>query len=59
VVQRKDDTEAVVQTRYDDYKAKTEPVLAHYQPKGVVVTVNGVGSLDEVNQRIRAAVGVS
>jgi adenylate kinase len=59
VVQRKDDTEAVVQTRYDDYKAKTEPVLAHYQPKGVVVTVNGVGSLDEVNQRIRAGVGVS
>jgi adenylate kinase len=59
VVQRKDDTEEVVQTRYDDYKAMTEPVLAHYQPKGVVVAVDGVGSLDEVNQRIRAAIGVS
>ncbi len=59
VVQRKDDEEAVVRTRYDDYKAKTEPVLAHYQPKGVVASVNGVGSLEEVNQRIEAAIGVS
>ncbi len=59
VVQRKDDEESVVRTRYDDYKAKTEPVLAHYQPKGVVTSVDGVGSLEEVNQRIGAAIGVS
>lgn len=57
VVQRKDDEESVVRTRYDDYKAKTEPVLAYYLPKGIVTSVNGVGSLEEVSQRIDAAMG--
>src|SRR5690606_4197991 len=57
VVQRKDDTEEVARKRYDEYKSWTEPVLAHYQPKGVVVAVNGVGSLDEVYQRISSAIG--
>jgi len=57
VVQRKDDTEEVAQKRYDEYKAWTEPVLAHYQPKGLVATVDGVGALEEVHQRISSALG--
>lgn len=54
VVQRADDTEEVVRTRYADYKAITEPVLQHYEPRGLVVTVDGVGGLDEVTERIEA-----
>ncbi|MGB5810182.1 MAG: adenylate kinase [Polyangiales bacterium] len=58
IVQRSDDTEEVVRTRYEEYKAKTEPVLAHYETKGVVKTVEGVGSLDEITERIKKAIGV-
>ncbi len=57
VVQRKDDTEEVVRTRFDAYEAETQPVLEHYRGRGVVVSVNGVGSLDEVRDRIEAAIG--
>ena len=56
IAQRKDDTEAVVRTRDGDYHEKTAPVLEHYRPKGVVVTVDGVGDLDEVTKRIEAAI---
>ncbi|MEM7437748.1 MAG: adenylate kinase [Myxococcota bacterium] len=58
IVQRSDDTEEVVRKRYEEYKAKTEPVLAHYDAKGVVNTVQGVGSLEEITERIKEAIGV-
>ena len=58
IVQRSDDTEEVVRKRYEEYKAKTEPVLAHYEAKGVVKGVEGVGSLEEITERIRKAIGV-
>ncbi|MEM8609059.1 MAG: adenylate kinase [Myxococcota bacterium] len=58
IVQRSDDTEEVVRKRYDEYKAKTEPVLAHYDAKGVVKPVQGVGSLEEITERIKEAIGV-
>lgn len=58
VIQRKDDTEEVVRTRFEGYEAKTKPVLPHYEAKGLVKRVDGVGSLDEVTERIRSALGV-
>ena len=58
IVQRSDDTEEVVRKRYQEYKAKTEPVLAHYEAKGVVKGVQGVGSLEEITERIKEAIGV-
>ena len=54
-----DDTEEVVRKRYEEYKAKTEPVLAHYEAKGVVRGVEGVGSLEEITERIKEAIGVA
>ncbi len=59
LVQRKDDTEETVRERYAEYLAKTEPLLRYYGPKGVVVTVDGIGGLDEVAARIKVAIGVS
>ena len=56
VVQRKDDTEETVRKRYEEYRAKTAPVLDYYQAKGLVASVDGVGSLDEVTDRIKKAV---
>ncbi len=58
IVQRKDDTEEVVQRRYEEYKSKTEPVLAYYNEKGLVNTLDGVGSLEEVNARIKQALKI-
>jgi adenylate kinase len=56
VVQRKDDTEEVVRTRDKEYKAKTAPLLDYYRSRGVVASVDGVGTLDEVTERIRKAI---
>lgn len=58
LVQRKDDTEEVVRKRNEEYLEKTAPILDHYKAKGVVKAVNGVGTLDEVTQRIKGAIGI-
>jgi adenylate kinase len=57
LVQRKDDTEEVVRKRHDEYLAKTAPLLTHYSQQGIVKTISGIGSLDDVEQRIKAAIG--
>jgi adenylate kinase len=58
LVQRKDDTEEVVRKLFTEYEDKTRPVLGYYLSKGLVAAVNGVGTLDEVTVRIRAALGM-
>lgn len=58
LVQRKDDTEEVVRKRYDEYLQKTAPIVDHYKKKDVVKAVDGVGTLDEVTDRIKQAIGV-
>jgi adenylate kinase len=58
IVQRSDDTEEVVRKRYEEYKAKTEPVLAYYDARDLVRSVLGVGSLEEITERIKEAIGV-
>lgn len=58
LVQRKDDTEEVVRKRFTEYEDKTRPVLGYYLSKGLVAAVNGVGTLDEVTVRIKAALGL-
>jgi adenylate kinase len=58
LVQREDDTEVVVRKRHIEYEDKTRPVLGYYLSRGVVASVDGVGTLDEVTARIRAALGI-
>jgi len=58
LVQRKDDTEEVVKKRFSEYEEKTRPVLDYYLERGLVSAVNGVGTLDDVTARIKAALGV-
>jgi adenylate kinase len=57
LVQRKDDTEEVVRKRFTEYEDKTRPVLDYYLARGLVTAINGVGSLDEVTDRLKAALG--
>lgn len=54
---RVDDTPTTVRRRMAEHRSKTEPVLDHYRAVGVrVAEVDGVGAIDVVRQRIRAAV---
>lgn len=56
LVQRKDDTEEVVRTRNDEYLAKTAPILGYYAHQNIIKTISGIGSLDEVETRIKSAI---
>lgn len=57
LLQRTDDTEEVVVSRLAVYSAQTAPLVAYYAEKGLLRRVDGVGSLDEVSERLFAAVG--
>jgi adenylate kinase len=52
---RRDDDPAIVRKRLEVYRAQTEPVADHFGALGKLKTVDGVGSVEEVFQRILAA----
>jgi adenylate kinase len=52
---RADDTEEVIRRRMEVYAEQTEPLVAVYEQQGVLVKVDGMGSVDEVSTRILAA----
>lgn len=54
VVQRKDDTEEVIQHRLAVYKSSTEPLMAYYKEKGLFFEVNGLGGTQEVFERLES-----
>lgn len=58
VVQRKDDTEAVVQDRLVAYAQQTFPCLEQLQDRTPVHNLDGVGSIDDVQRRIFAALSL-
>ena len=57
LVQREDDKPEKIQARLAAYHRDTAPVLAYYQPQGLVKPVDGVGSIDDVFGRLTAAIG--
>lgn len=52
---RADDTEDVIRHRMGVYAAQTAPLIDLYEQRGILVTVNGLGSVDEVTERILSA----
>jgi len=56
VVQRADDTEEACRTRLAKYHAETTPVLPVFEAQGIVKRVDGVGTPDEVTERVIAAI---
>src|SRR5699024_9548024 len=52
---RSDDTEEVIRERQEIYRRETEPLTKIYAQRGLLVTVDGVGSIDEVRDRVLAA----
>ncbi len=53
---RTDDTEEVIRTRLNIYRDTTAPVADIYRERGLLVSVDGMGEVDEVTARILAAV---
>jgi adenylate kinase len=54
---RTDDTEEVIRHRQDVYNEQTAPLLAVYAGRGLLIEVDGMGSVDEVSSRIFASLG--
>jgi adenylate kinase len=51
---RPDDNEQTVRTRMAEYRAKTAPILPIYEARGIVTRVDGMASMDTVNDAIEA-----
>ena len=49
---RADDTEDTIRRRMEVYAGQTAPLLFHYERRGILVDVDGTGSVDEVQERM-------
>ena len=52
---RSDDTEEAIRNRMRVYEEQTAPLLDHYRHQGLLVAVDGMGTVDQVTERIGAA----
>jgi adenylate kinase len=52
---RADDTAEVIRHRLDVYEEQTAPLIDLYAKRGIVVTIDGLGAVDQVTDRIVAA----
>ena len=52
---RADDTEDVIRRRLEVYFAQTAPLTALFEQRGLLVQVDGMGSVDDVAARIQSA----
>lgn len=52
---RVDDTEEVIRHRQEVYAEQTKPLIDLYAERGMLVRVDGLGQVDEVTERIFAA----
>jgi adenylate kinase len=55
---RADDTEDVIRKRLEVYADETAPIVSVYADRGILVQVDGIGTVEEVNQRINDALGI-
>ena len=54
---RIDDTKEVITKRLEVYATSTAPLLAEYNNRGILVQVDGMGSVSEVEEKINSALG--
>lgn len=52
---RSDDTDDAIAHRLDIYEHETAPIISVYEQRGIVDRIDGVGSLDEITERISGA----
>ena len=51
-VRRADDNEETVRARMEAYRRQTEPILPYYGAKGVLRTIDGMASIEEIASQI-------
>jgi adenylate kinase len=56
LVQREDDNEEIIGSRLKVYRSQTEPLIDYYRSRGKLRTVDAEGSIDEVYERLSAAI---
>lgn len=54
---RSDDTPAAIERRLGVYRRSTAPLVGYYRDRGVLTTIRGAGTVDEIAERITEAVG--
>jgi adenylate kinase len=52
---RSDDNPESIRQRLAVYRKQTEPLIAYYQRQGVVRRVDGMGTVEAIQTRMRAA----
>lgn len=52
---RKDDQEEVIRNRLEVFRAETAPLIDYYSAKGLLVSVDAEGSIDQITNRIEDA----
>ena len=55
LIQRADDNEDVIKSRLEIYREQTEPLVKYYEEKSVLVSIDGLGTPDEIFARIKTA----
>ena len=57
LIQREDDTKAAVKERLDVYNKHTSVLIDYYNKKGILVTIDGAKTPDEVFDQIKKSLG--
>ncbi len=55
LVQREDDNEETIGNRLEVYRKNTEPLIEFYEKRDKLTTINAEGTIDEVYERLLAA----
>jgi len=55
--QRDDDKEETIKKRLEVYNAQTAPLFDYYSKKGILKSVKGTGSIDEIFANVCSAIG--
>jgi adenylate kinase len=58
-VRRADDNEETVRARMEAYKNQTAPILPYYVDKGILSSIDGMASIEEIAGRIEATLGAA
>jgi adenylate kinase len=56
--QRDDDKEETIKKRLEVYNAQTAPLMDYYRKKGILSSVNGTGSIDDIFHSVCKSLGL-
>lgn len=57
--QREDDKEETVRKRLQVYEEQTKPLIEYYEKRGILLTIEGDGSVEEIGNKIKNTLEVS